>query len=46
MGDVQKRILIVDDDDEIRDLLEFDVRSSGYFVDTAKDGLDARCYDA
>lgn len=40
MGDIQKRILIVDDDDEIRDLLEFDVRSSGYFVDTAKDGLE------
>ena len=40
MGDIQKRILIVDDDDEIRDLLEFDVSSSGYFVDTAKDGLE------
>lgn len=40
MGDVQKRILIVDDDDEIRELLEFDVRSSGYFVDTASNGLD------
>ena len=38
MGDIQKRILIVDDDDEIRDLLEFDVSSSGYFVDTAKTG--------
>lgn len=40
MAGVQKRILIVDDDDEIRELLEFDVRSSGYFVDTAKDGLE------
>ena len=40
MGNVQKRILIVDDDDEIRELLEFDVRSSGYFVDTAKDGME------
>lgn len=40
MGDIQKRILIVDDDDEIRELLEFDVRSSGYFVDTASDGLE------
>ncbi len=40
MPDSQKRILIVDDDDEIRELLEFDVRSSGYFVDTAKDGLE------
>ena len=40
MVNVQKRILIVDDDDEIRDLLEFDVSHSGYFVDTAKDGLE------
>lgn len=40
MKDLQKRILIVDDDDEIRELLEFDVRESGYFVDTAKDGLE------
>lgn len=35
-----KRILIVDDDDEIRELLEFDVAQSGYFVDTAKDGKE------
>ena len=40
MEDFQKRILIVDDDDEIRELLEFDVAQSGYFVDVAKDGLD------
>ena len=36
MVEVQKRILIVDDDDEIRELLEFDIASSGYFVDTKK----------
>ena len=36
----EKRILIVDDDDEIRELLEFDVKASGYFVDTARDGLE------
>lgn len=35
-----KRILIVDDDAEILDLLEFDVKSSGYFVDTATNGED------
>ena len=35
-----KRILIVDDDDEIRELLEFDVSQSGYFVDTASDGKE------
>ncbi|MBP3820745.1 response regulator transcription factor [bacterium] len=40
MAEAKKRILIVDDDDDIRELLEFDVRSSGYFVDTAKDGLE------
>lgn len=36
----KKRILIVDDDTEIRDLLEFDIASSGYFVDTACDGFE------
>lgn len=40
MSDFKKRILIVDDDDEIRELLEFDIKASGYFVDTAKDGLE------
>ena len=40
MNDFQKRILSVDDDDEIRELLEFDVAQSGYFVDVAKDGLE------
>lgn len=40
MTEVQKRILIVDDDDEIRELLEFDIASSGYFVDTAVNGLE------
>ena len=39
MGE-KKRILIIDDDPEIRDLLEFDIASSGYFVDTAKDGME------
>ena len=36
----EKRILIVDDDDEIRELLEFDIAQSGYFVDSARDGLE------
>ena len=40
MTEIQKRILIVDDDDEIRELLEFDIASSGYFVDTAVNGLE------
>ena len=34
-----KNILVVDDDDEIRDLLEFDLQQSGYNVDTASDGI-------
>lgn len=40
MDKFQKKILIVDDDEEIRELLEFDIAQSGYFVDTAKDGLE------
>ena len=35
-----KRLLVVDDDTEIRELLEFDLSHSGYSVDTAKNGLD------
>lgn len=35
-----KRILVVDDDDEIRELLEFDLAHSGYSVETACDGMD------
>ncbi len=35
-----KRILIVDDDEEIRDLLEFDISKSGYYIDSAIDGLE------
>ncbi len=36
----KQRILIVDDDNEIRELLEFDISQSGYTVDTAKDGAE------
>ena len=36
----KKRILIVDDDAEIIDLLEFDISSSGYYTDTASDGME------
>lgn len=39
-GYSKKRILIVDDDDEIRDLLDFDIAQSGYITDTAKNGLE------
>lgn len=37
---MQKKILVVDDDDEIRELLEFDLAHSGYTVDTACDGME------
>jgi len=33
-----KRLLIVDDDKQIRELLAFDIAQSGYIVDTALDG--------
>lgn len=37
---MQKKLLIVDDDNEIRELLEFDLSHSGYIVDTAVNGMD------
>lgn len=37
---MQKRLLVVDDDDEIRELLEFDLSHSGYSVDAACDGME------
>src|SRR5574344_2764382 len=40
MQKVSKRILIVDDEDYIRDLLEFDIAQSGYLTDVAKNGED------
>lgn len=33
-----KRLLIADDDDQIRDLLVFDIQSSGYTVDSVSNG--------
>ena len=36
-----QRLLIADDDNEIRELLEFDLAQSGYSVDCAKDGEEA-----
>ncbi|MCD8024281.1 MAG: response regulator transcription factor [Candidatus Gastranaerophilales bacterium] len=35
------RLLIADDDDQIRDLLVFDIQSSGYITDSAQDGETA-----
>ena len=35
-----KRLLIVDDDKQIRELLAFDIAQSGYIVDTAIDGQE------
>ena len=39
---MNKKLLVVDDDTDIRELLEFDLSQSGYDVDTAKDGLDRK----
>ncbi len=36
-----QKLLIADDDNEIRELLEFDLSHSGYNVDIAKDGEEA-----
>jgi len=38
---VSQHLLIADDDNEIRELLEFDLSHSGYSVDTAKNGEEA-----
>lgn len=37
---MNKKLLVVDDDTDIRELLEFDLAQSGYDVDTAIDGAD------
>ena len=37
---MQRKLLIVDDDNEIRELLEFDLAQSGYHVETASDGME------
>lgn len=36
-----QKLLVADDDNEIRELLEFDLSQSGYIVDIAKDGEEA-----
>ncbi len=38
MQKINKRLLIVDDDVQIRELLTFDIAQSGYIVDCAQDG--------
>lgn len=40
MQKINKRLLIVDDDSEIRELLTFDIAQSGYIVDSAQDGAE------
>ena len=40
MQKTNKRLLIVDDDKQIRELLSFDIAQSGYLVDVACDGQD------
>ena len=36
-----QKLLVADDDNEIRELLEFDLSQSGYIVDSAKNGEEA-----
>lgn len=38
MANTNRRLLIVDDDKDIRELLVYDIKSSGYMVDSAIDG--------
>lgn len=38
MTKTNRRLLVVDDDEQIRELLTFDIAQSGYVVDSAKDG--------
>lgn len=38
MTKANRRLLVVDDDEQIRELLTFDIAQSGYVVDSAKDG--------
>ena len=38
MANTNRRLLIVDDDRDIRELLVYDIKSSGYMVDSAEDG--------
>lgn len=38
---ILQKLLVADDDNEIRELLEFDLSHSGYSVDSAKDGNEA-----
>ena len=40
MQKTNKRLLIVDDDKQIRELLSFDIAQSGYIVDCATDGQE------
>lgn len=41
MEKIEKRVLVVDDDDAIRSLLVTVVRRRGFHVDSARDGADA-----
>ncbi len=41
MADEKKKILVVDDDEGVRDLLAFVIKKEGHSVDTANDGEEA-----
>jgi CheY-like chemotaxis protein len=41
MGQAPRRILVVDDSDEVREFFQFALEQAGYTVETAQDGEDA-----
>jgi two-component system alkaline phosphatase synthesis response regulator PhoP len=41
MASNKKTILIVDDDEDILELLLFNLKSTGYHIEIAKDGIEA-----
>ena len=41
MGQASKTVLVVEDDDDIREVMQEALSSEGFHVDVAKDGLDA-----
>ncbi|GJM63714.1 response regulator [Persicobacter diffluens] len=38
---IQHKVLVVDDEEDIRDLLEYNLKASGYQIQTAEDGQEA-----
>ncbi len=41
MESIQHKVLVVDDEEDIRDLLEYNLKNAGYAIETAADGIEA-----